>query len=52
MTKIVIGGKVEDIDGGDGDGDDEDDKKENVGHLVPVEHHQGLDNDDGGRRKG
>ena len=26
--------------------------KEDARHLVPVEHHQGLDNEDGGRRKG
>ena len=44
---MVVEGKVEDIDGGDGDGDKEDDKKDNAGHLVPVEHHKGLSRKDG-----
>ena len=44
---MVVEGKVEENDGDDGDGDEEDDKKENAGHLVPVEHHKGLSRKDG-----
>ena len=44
ITKIVVGGKDEDI---DGNGDDEDDKKDNAGHLIPVEYHKGLSRKDG-----
>ena len=39
-TKTLVGEEDDDIDGGEGDG--EDDKKDNAGHLVPVEHHKGL----------
>ena len=45
ITKTLVGEEDDDIDGGEGDG--EDDKKDNAGHLVPVEHHKGLSRKDG-----